>query len=143
MQEERKALCRRFSVTRGGGGRGARCKIHRITPTACSYYGDNEEGGEREGKEEREGRDFPLTYITSKLFHRPLTRPTDRPRPPDCSLRWLAGLPLPLGGRADIKAGELGTMAAAVALLERQLGIARERENDGKGKKQKVSLRNQ
>ena len=90
MQEERKALCRRFSVTRG-----ARCKIHRITPTACSYYGDNEEGeGEREGISH-------LRTLHQNFF---IARP--RPPAPGCvgaSFDGWGG-----GGQGRYKSGRIG-----------------------------------
>ena len=75
----------------------ARCKIHRITPTACSYHGEEGEGESE--KERREGgrRDFPLTYIkTFSSLARRRRRHHGR-----WLFRWLWG----------IKAGELGTIA--------------------------------
>ena len=81
----------------------ARCKIHRITPTACSYHGEEGEGeSEKERREGGREKGFP-TYVHQNFFiARSLARRRRRHHGRGRWLfRWLWG----------IKAGELGTIA--------------------------------
>ena len=86
-------------------------------------------------REREREKGFPTYVHYIKTFSSPARA---RPRPAASVLPSMAGAE---GGRADIKAGELGTIAAVALLVGAPIGdCSRATE---KGKKQKVSLRNQ
>ena len=111
----------------------ARCKIHRITPTACSYNGEEREGGgqARLRERKREG----ISYLrTSKLFHRLLARPS--PSPPPSELPCSA-LSMALGH----KRRRIGHYRCS-RLPWCKLGIARKQRQAPENRKVSLKIRN-